>query len=185
MSDMMSAPPGCSSGVSLLAPISINRVNPEPHPPADSPRDHIVVVLWETQDLVNIAGTIRAMKNFGLSHLRLVAPAEWDPWRIEGIAHDTTDIVAKVELFDDLPAALADREDVFASTAPAQAQSVSAGMFGAGFTLRLARAEARAAGGDLTQNGETLILQLPLSLGTSGDSGGNDLDSGDPMADTA
>jgi hypothetical protein len=51
--------------------------------------ERIVVVLWETQDRVNIAGTIRAMKNFGLSRVRLVSPAEWDPWRIEGIAHDT------------------------------------------------------------------------------------------------
>ena len=57
----------------------------------------IIVVLWETQDLVNIAGTIRAMKNFGLGRLRLVSPVEWDPWRIEGIAHDTEDIVQAVE----------------------------------------------------------------------------------------
>jgi hypothetical protein len=32
----------------------------------------IVVVLWQTQDYVNIAGTVRAMKNFGLSRLRLI-----------------------------------------------------------------------------------------------------------------
>ena len=69
-----------------------------------NPLDRIIVVLWETQDLVNIAGTIRAMKNFGLQRLRLVAPAEWDPWRIEGIAHDTSEIVEGAELFDSLPA---------------------------------------------------------------------------------
>jgi len=103
----------------------------------------------------------------------------------EALRIGLTQAGGQVRLDADLPAALADREDVFASTAPAQAQSVSAGMFGAGFTLRLARAEARSAGGELAQNGEMLILQLPLSLGTSGDSGGNDLDSGDPMADTA
>src|SRR5215212_178291 len=34
----------------------------------------IVVVLWQTQDHVNIAGTIRAMKNFGLARLRDLAP---------------------------------------------------------------------------------------------------------------
>ena len=70
--------------------------------------DGIIVVLWETQDYVNIAGTIRAMKNFGLSRLRLVSPAEWDPWRIAGIAHDTEDLIAATELYDTLPAALAD-----------------------------------------------------------------------------
>jgi hypothetical protein len=34
-------------------------------------------------------------------------------------------------------------------------------MFGAGFALRLARAEARAAGGDLIREAEALILTLP------------------------
>lgn len=77
----------------------------------------IVVVLWQTQDLVNIAGTVRAMKNFGLSRLRLVSPAEWDPWRIEGIAHDTQDIVAAVEQFDSLEAAIADCSYTVAMTA--------------------------------------------------------------------
>ncbi len=77
----------------------------------------IVIVLWETQDLVNIAATIRAMKNFGLNRLRLVAPAEWDAWRIEGIAHDTRDLVADTELHDDLESALADCSFVVAMTA--------------------------------------------------------------------
>jgi TrmH family RNA methyltransferase len=79
--------------------------------------DRIVVVLWETQDLVNIAGTVRAMKNFGLSRLRLVTPAEWDAWRIEGIAHDTQDVVAKTTLHDSLQDALADCAYVVAMTA--------------------------------------------------------------------
>jgi TrmH family RNA methyltransferase len=79
--------------------------------------DRIVIVLWETQDLVNIAATIRAMKNFGLHRLRLVSPAAWDAWRIEGIAHDTGDLVAAAELFDDLESALADCSYVVAMTA--------------------------------------------------------------------
>ena len=77
----------------------------------------VVIVLWQTQDLVNIAGTIRAMKNFGLARLRLVAPVEWDPWRIEGIAHGTKDIVAAVERFDTLEDAIADCSYVVAMTA--------------------------------------------------------------------
>ena len=83
----------------------------------ERPLDRIVIVLWETQDLVNIAGTIRAMKNFGLSRLRLVSPSEWDPWRIEGIAHDTTDLVARTELFDSLQEAIADCSFTVAMTA--------------------------------------------------------------------
>jgi TrmH family RNA methyltransferase len=70
--------------------------------------DRLVVVLWETQDYVNIAGTIRAMKNFGLTRLRLVSPAEWDPWRIAGIAHDTGDVIEGTRIFPSLQEALAD-----------------------------------------------------------------------------
>jgi TrmH family RNA methyltransferase len=79
--------------------------------------DGIVVVLLETQNYVNTAGTIRAMKNFGLSRLRLVSPAEWDPWRIEGIAHATGDIVAATQLFDSLTEALGDCSYVVGMTA--------------------------------------------------------------------
>lgn len=82
-----------------------------------NPLDGIVVVLWETQDVVNIAGTIRAMKNFGLTRLRLVSPAEFSPHRIEGIAHDTSDLVATAELLDSLQEALADCSFVIGMTA--------------------------------------------------------------------
>jgi len=60
-----------------------------------------------------------------------------------------------------LPAALALQEDVFASESRAGGGAVSAGMFGAGFALRLARAEARAIGGDLKREGSALLLSLP------------------------
>lgn len=79
--------------------------------------DRFVVVLWQTQDYVNIAATVRAMKNFGLSRLRLVAPAEWDPWRIEGIAHDTKDIVEAIEVSEELADAVADCSFVVGMTA--------------------------------------------------------------------
>ncbi len=82
-----------------------------------NPLDKVVVVLWESQDYVNIAATIRAMKNFGLSRLRLVSPAEWDPWRIEGIAHDTQDIVEATTIYDSLADALADSSFVVGMTA--------------------------------------------------------------------
>jgi TrmH family RNA methyltransferase len=74
-------------------------------------REHlesIVVVLYQPQDPVNIGGTIRAMKNMGLRRLRLVAPAAFDPYAIEGIAHRSDDLVGTTELYHDLDAALAD-----------------------------------------------------------------------------
>lgn len=76
-----------------------------------------MVVLYETQDHVNIAGTIRAMKNFGLTRLRLVRPVLWDPYRVEGIAHGTHDVVERAEIFDSLEAALADSPFVVGMTA--------------------------------------------------------------------
>ena len=70
--------------------------------------DRIVFVLFEPQDLVNVALTVRAMKNMELPRLRLVAPAEYDERRIDGIAHDTADVVERSEMFDDFDSAVAD-----------------------------------------------------------------------------
>jgi TrmH family RNA methyltransferase len=89
-------------------------------PAAQQALGGIVVVLWQTQDHVNVAGTIRAMKNFGLTRLRLVSPALWDPWRIEGIAHGTQDVVERAELFDTLEEAVADCQYVVGMTARAR-----------------------------------------------------------------
>lgn len=70
--------------------------------------DAVRVVLYEPQNPINIAATVRAMKNMGASRLRLVNPCEYDPYRLEGIAHDTFDIIEKIERFDTLEEALAD-----------------------------------------------------------------------------
>lgn len=75
------------------------------------------IVLHEPQDVVNIALVVRAMKNMGLSRLRLVDPAEFDAWRITGIAHDTEDIVERIRIFEDLPSALADVSYALGATA--------------------------------------------------------------------
>ncbi len=77
----------------------------------------IAVVLHEPQELVNVAHVVRAMKNFGLRDLRLVSPREYDAHRIEGIAHQTQDILARVQLFNDLAGALADCVHVVGFTA--------------------------------------------------------------------
>lgn len=77
----------------------------------------VLVVLHEPQDLVNIAHVVRAMKNFGFKDLRLVNPREYEPHRIEGIAHQTHDVLTRVRQFDNLDAALADCVHVVGFTA--------------------------------------------------------------------
>jgi tRNA/rRNA methyltransferase/tRNA (cytidine32/uridine32-2'-O)-methyltransferase len=64
------------------------------------------VVLYEPQNPVNIAATIRAMKNMGCSDLYLVRSVEYDPWRLEGIAHDTGDIIERIRNCDSIEEAL-------------------------------------------------------------------------------
>lgn len=48
------------------------------------------------------------MKNMGVGSLRLVNPPEYDPYKLEGIAHDTYDIIDKIRTFDSVDAAIAD-----------------------------------------------------------------------------
>jgi two-component system OmpR family sensor kinase len=59
-----------------------------------------------------------------------------------------------------LPASLLALDDIFAADTRSTG-AVSAGMFGPGFALRLARAEARTAGGDLIVEDRALVLTLP------------------------
>lgn len=60
-----------------------------------------------------------------------------------------------------LPASLAKREDLFETAPGTVPQTIAAGVFGIGFALRLARAEARAANGDLRRKDDRLRLTLP------------------------
>jgi tRNA/rRNA methyltransferase/tRNA (cytidine32/uridine32-2'-O)-methyltransferase len=78
--------------------------------------DRIVVVLYQPQDLVNIALVVRAMKNMDLTRLCLVEPAEFDGWRITGIAHDTSEIVDAVRIVDTFEEAVQDVVRVVATT---------------------------------------------------------------------
>jgi hypothetical protein len=61
-----------------------------------------------------------------------------------------------------LPAALAARDDdaLFAVMPQGDSAGSTLGLLGGGFALRLARAEARAAGGSLRREGERLVLRL-------------------------
>jgi signal transduction histidine kinase len=67
-----------------------------------------------------------------------------------------------------LPAALAAEDNLFAATARTTGSAVTPGLFGAGFALRLARAEARGAGGDLVRDGDALVLTVPLLTSAPG-----------------
>jgi TrmH family RNA methyltransferase len=82
-----------------------------------SPLENVVVVLDEPQDVVNIAGVLRAMMNMGLTRLRLVRPAEFDAYRIEGIAHRSEELIRATEVHETLEAALADAILVVGTTA--------------------------------------------------------------------
>jgi TrmH family RNA methyltransferase len=75
---------------------------------SESRLSRVAVVLFEPQDPVNIAATVRAMKNMGVSTLRLVRPCPYDPVRLEGIAHDTRDVIDRIVHFDDFASAVAD-----------------------------------------------------------------------------
>src|SRR5919107_4318938 len=75
---------------------------------SESRLSQVAVVLYEPQDPVNIAATVRAMKNMGVATLRLVRPCAYDPVRLEGIAHDTWDVIDRIAHFPDFDAAVAD-----------------------------------------------------------------------------
>jgi TrmH family RNA methyltransferase len=67
-----------------------------------------ILVLVNPQDIVNIASAVRIAKNFGIERMRLVDPEVFDPYRIEGIAHNTADFVARIEIRDSLEDAISD-----------------------------------------------------------------------------
>jgi len=79
--------------------------------------DNLVVVLDHPKRLVNIAGVVRAMMNFGVGSLRLVEPDSFDPHRVEGIAHRSETLVAAATMHSSLAEALADCVWVLGSTA--------------------------------------------------------------------
>src|SRR3954463_15363592 len=76
----------------------------------------LVLVLVSPQDIVNIASAVRIARNFGIDRMRLVEPEMFDPWRIEGIAHNTADFLARIEILPSLEAAIADCVSTFVLT---------------------------------------------------------------------
>lgn len=80
----------------------------------------VAVVLDHPKDVVNIAGVVRVMMNFGLSDLRLVEPDDFDTWRIGGIAHRSRDLTSEASVHGSLDQALADAVFIVGTTARAR-----------------------------------------------------------------
>ena len=77
-----------------------------------------VIILVEPQLGENIGMVARAMANFGLSELRLVKPRDgWPNEKARAAASRADHVVDAVVVFEDLPAAVADLNFVFATTA--------------------------------------------------------------------
>ena len=72
------------SGTSGTSALRGTRPAAPPVPPSGP-----ILVLVNPQDIVNIASAVRIAQNFGIERMRLVNPETFDPWRIEGIAHNT------------------------------------------------------------------------------------------------
>jgi tRNA/rRNA methyltransferase len=76
------------------------------------------VILSHPQIGENIGAAARAMKNFGLTDLRLVAPqCRWPNERAQALASGAVDILAAARVYPDIAAALADIRLVLATTA--------------------------------------------------------------------
>ena len=76
------------------------------------------VILSRPQIGENIGATARAMKNFGLSELRLVAPqCRWPNDRAQALAAGAGDILEAAQVYPDMAGALADIRLVLATTA--------------------------------------------------------------------
>jgi len=83
-----------------------------------------VIILVEPQLGENIGATARAMANFGLSRLRLVAPRQpWPNDKARMMAAGADAILDSAELYNSFPAAIADCTFVLAATARAHDQA--------------------------------------------------------------
>lgn len=71
-------------------------------------RENIYIILVEPETPGNIGSVARAMKNTGLTNLRLVNPCETDTKELRMMAHRSKDIVEQAEYFPTLQVALED-----------------------------------------------------------------------------
>jgi len=76
------------------------------------------IVLSHPQLGENIGAAARAMKNFGLEDLRLVAPRDgWPNRKAEAMAAGAVDIIGRTKVFPDLESAICEHHLVYATTA--------------------------------------------------------------------
>ena len=76
------------------------------------------IVLVNPQMSENIGASARAMANFGLTELRLVAPREaWPNPKAIALASGADDILERAEVCEDVPSAIAEFDMVLATTA--------------------------------------------------------------------
>ncbi len=79
--------------------------------------DNVYIVMVETKTPGNIGSSVRAMKNMGISHLRLVNPVSYkDDDQQRKFGYRSQDIIENAEEFDTLADALADISTVFVTT---------------------------------------------------------------------
>lgn len=98
-------------------PLILSRGLSEAESPVSKDASGPVIVLVRPQLGENIGKAARAMLNFGLTELRLVAPRDGWPNPSAGPAASGADIVLeRAALFDDVAEAIADCSTVFAST---------------------------------------------------------------------
>ncbi len=85
---------------------------------AEAAPDGPAIILVEPQMGENIGAVARAMGNFGLRELRLVAPRDgWPNPRAEAMASGADGVLEAARLYDDTPSAVTDLQAVFATTA--------------------------------------------------------------------
>ena len=79
---------------------------------------YFYVILCQPSHPANIGAVARAMANFGLSELRLVAPRDgWPNDKATAAASRATHVVEAATVFEDLRSVVADLSFVFATTA--------------------------------------------------------------------
>ncbi len=85
---------------------------------SSAPSRQPAIILVEPQLGENIGAAVRAMANFGLSDLRLVAPRDgWPNPRAAAMASGADHVLSRVRVFDDLPQAVTGLHYVVATTA--------------------------------------------------------------------
>ncbi len=83
----------------------------------DNPLQAIRIVLVNTHHSGNIGSAIRAMKTMGLSELALVNPRSFPDSEATSLAAGAADLLDSVKVYDTLENAIADRTQVFATSA--------------------------------------------------------------------